>query len=287
MTPAEFSERDGGLSGICGHLLRRAQQVHNALWLDTIGSDPTSPQYAALVAIAATPGLDQRGVAASSSIDTSSTMDVVGRLVRGGWITREVDAADRRRHVLALSPRAIDDLKQLEGGVREVQERLLSPLASPDREEFIELLSTVAGASPAPGALHIPGHLLRRAQQLHTALFAAEFDRQLTGPQFAALQVLAAQPGISQRELSDFAALDKSTAADLVQRLVRRELVVRTRDESDGRLRVLSLAADARGTVVEYGRRVGAVQQRLLAPLGSAQRERFLALLRDVAYAAH
>lgn len=285
MTPAEPSERDGGLGGICGHLLRRAQQVHNALWLDAIGGDPTSPQYAALVAIAATPGLDQRGVAASSSIDTSSTMDVVARLVRGGWITREVDAADRRRHVLALTLRGGDDLKRLEGRVGDVQQRLLSPLAAADREEFVDLLSTIAGANSAPGALHIPGHLLRRAQQLHTALFAAEFDRQLTGPQYAALQVLAAQPQLSQRELSDLAALDKSTAADLVQRLVRRGLVVRARDEHDGRLRVLSLAADARGTVAEYARRVETVQQQLLGPLDSAQRERFLGLLRPLAYA--
>src|SRR5690606_29276750 len=155
--------RDGGLSGICGHLLRRAQQVHNAHWLDVIGGDPTSPQYAALVAIATTPGLDQRGVAASSSIDTSSTMDVVGRLVRGGWVTREVDGTDRRRHVLALSARGIDDLKQLERGVLEVQQRLLGPLPATDREEFLDLLGAVAGTSPAPGALRIPGHLLRRA----------------------------------------------------------------------------------------------------------------------------
>src|SRR5690606_10792970 len=145
--------------------------------------------------------------------------------------TREVDGTDRRRHVLALSARGLDDLKQLEGGVLEVQQRLLGSLAATDREEFLDLLGAVAGTSPAPGALRIPGHLLRRAQQLHTALFAAEFDRQLTGPQFAVLQVLATRPGISQRALSDLAALDKSTAADLVQRLVQRGLVIRSRDE--------------------------------------------------------
>src|SRR5690554_2345148 len=286
MTPAEPSERDGGLSGICGHLLRRAQQVHNAFWLDSIGGDPTSPQYAALVAISATPRLDQRGVAAASSLDKSSTMDVVARLERNGWITRKVDDADRRRQVLALTPRAVTGLEQLEAPVSEVQQRLLSALPAEARDEFVELLSAVAGDSSAPKALNIPGHLLRRAQQRHTALFAAAFDRQLTGPQFAALQVLAAHPGLSQRELSNLAALDKSTTADLVQRLVRRGLVVRSRDDRDARLRVLSLAADAGGTVAAFAERVGAVQQQLLEPLSRPQRERLLGLLRTVAYSS-
>lgn len=278
------------LSRVCGHLLRRAQQVHNALWLEEVGTDPTSPQYAVVAAIAAVPRIDQRQVGELASLDKSSTMDVVARLARRGWITRERDTADWRRDVLTTTPEAARALDRLRAEVQSVQDRLLAPLPVPARTELIDLLRRVAGVGPprpdglAP--LHIPGHLLRRAQQAHTALFAQEFDRELTGPQYATLRVLADRPAISQRELGDQASLDKSTAADIVQRLTTRGWIVRARDAEDGRRRTLSLTPEARTAVDGFAPRVDTVQDRLLAPLDAARRRAFVALLRPVAYAS-
>ncbi|WP_136706106.1 MarR family winged helix-turn-helix transcriptional regulator [Agromyces sp. H66] len=277
------------LGAVCGHLLRRAQQVHNALWLHEVGAAPTSPQYAVLAAIAASPGLDQRQVGELASLDTSSTMDVVARLARRGWIARERDPADGRRDMLTTTDGAAAALDGLRPRVRRVQDRLLEPLPPGAREAFVDLLRRVARAEPAHGAgfspMHIPGHLLRRAQQVHTALFADEFGRELTGPQYAALHVLVEHPAISQRELGDRAGLDRSTAADLVQRLVGRGWILRARDVSDGRRRVLSLTPAARRAADAFAPRVAAVQDRLLEPLDAAERERFLALLVPIAFA--
>lgn len=277
------------LTAVCGHLLRRAQQVHNALWLREVGTDPTSPQYAVLAAITASPGLDQRQVGELASLDTSSTMDVVARLVRRDWITRERDPSDGRRDRLTTTAAAAASLEQLRQRVQRVQELLLEPVPKGSREPFVDLLRRVARVGPPPASgfspLHIPGHLLRRAQQVHTALFAAEFERDLTGPQYAALHVLTGHPAISQRELGDRAALDKSTAADLVQRLVGRGWIQRARDTSDGRQRVLALTPDARDAAAGFAPRVAAVQERLLEPLDEAERERFLELLVPVAFA--
>ncbi|WP_448003149.1 MarR family winged helix-turn-helix transcriptional regulator [Agromyces bauzanensis] len=275
------------LTAVCGHLLRRAQQVHNALWLHEVGAEPTSPQYAVLAAIVASPGLDQRQVGELASLDTSSTMDIVARLARRDWITRQRDRSDGRRDVLTTTAAAAAALEQLRHRVQRVQDRLLEPLPPGARETFLDLLRRVARVEPPRGAgfspLHIPGHLLRRAQQVHTALFALEFDKELTGPQYAALHVLAEHPAISQRELGSRAALDKSTAADLVQRLVERGWIVRERDTSDGRRRVLSLSPAARQAAERLAPRVAAVQERLLEPLDAAERERFLGLLVPIA----
>ena len=65
------------------------------------------------------------------------------------------------------------------------------------------------------------GHLVRRAQQVHTALWTAEFDGDLTGPQYALLSALSRQPSLDQRSAGRRASLDKSTAADVVARLQR------------------------------------------------------------------
>ncbi|GAA3202309.1 MarR family winged helix-turn-helix transcriptional regulator [Microbacterium terregens] len=280
-----------GLSRVCGHLLRLAQQVHNAQWLEEVGSDPTSPQYAVLAAIAASPGADQRHVSDVASLDTSSTMDVVARLAGRGWVTRARSPSDARRDILMPAAGAVDALASLRTKVQRVQERLLAPLPTEARGEFTELLRRTARVDPRGedgtySPLHIPGHLLRRAQQVHTALFAAEFDRELTGPQYAALRVLATHPSISQRELGELAALDKSTAADLVQRLARRGWITREPDAADGRRRVLSLSPAGESAVSGFTPRVALVQERLLEPLTPQDRERFLALLAPVAYIA-
>jgi DNA-binding MarR family transcriptional regulator len=276
------------LASVCGHLLRRAQQVHNAIWFTRVGMDPTSPQYAVLEAITGAPGMDQRRVGEIASLDTSSTMDVVDRLSRRGWIERRRDPADGRRDILDPTAEAMAALIRLRPRVREVQEMLLEPLAEGERARFVQELARVArfdteGSAVSP-VLLIPGHLLRRAQQAHTALFAEEFDRELTGPQYAALQVVGENPGVSQRELGERAALDKSTAADLVRRLGRRGWVVQGIDPHDRRRRTLTLTPDARAACAAFSGRVLGIQDALLEPLDAQERTHFLAALAPIAY---
>ena len=65
-----------------------------------------------------------------------------------------------------------------------------------------------------------PGHLLRRAQQISTALFYDEIGSDLTPVQYAMLNTLAAHPGIDQVSLSGLVAIDTSlsmTEAELAE----------------------------------------------------------------------
>ncbi len=276
------------LVAMCGHLLRRAQQHHTAVWAQEVGEELTGPQYAVLAALEMWPGADQRQVGTLASLDRTSTAEVVRRLEARGWLTRDVDPQDARRDVLALAPDAA--LQRVHQRVRSVQVRLLEPLPSHDRAPFVQDLAVIAriDENSAPprsegSPLRIPGHLLRRAQQVHTDLFAETLGREVTGPQYAAMHVLVEHPDISQVELGDRTALDRSTTADLVARLERRGWLVRERDPKDGRRRVLALTFEGSQVAAAGTPMVLAVQNDLLSPLPTKRRAAFLRRLGVVA----
>ena len=68
------------------------------------------------------------------------------------------------------------------------------------------------------------GHLMRRAQQRHLAVFAGVIP-ELTTMQFAALAKLAEQGALSQNQLGRATAMDAATIKGVVGRLVARRLV--------------------------------------------------------------
>ena len=82
-----------------GHLIRRMQQASLAIFdteMARAGCDLTSVQYAALVAIAAQPGLDQATLASVIAFDRVTTGGVIDRLEAKGDVRREMPSDDRR-----------------------------------------------------------------------------------------------------------------------------------------------------------------------------------------------
>ncbi|MGP3533209.1 MarR family winged helix-turn-helix transcriptional regulator [Microbacterium sp. RD1] len=284
------------LETACGYLIRRTQQVHNVLWAEEFDGRLTSPQYAVLAALAAEPGIDQRRLGELASLDKSSIADVVSRLASRLWIVRERDSHDGRRNVLQLTSAAELAFHQLTPPAQRVQDRLLAPLDEQEAVAFTAGLATIARAHPAPTLppgrtspvleLSAPGHLIRRAQQQHTAIWADLLDRELTGPQCAVLYVVAEEPGVSQKRLGERAALDKSTAADLVQRLVRRGWLTRERMPEDARGRMLTLTPEGLSVVERTATAVRDVQAQLLSPLDEPARAAFVEMLSRVAFAS-
>lgn len=270
--------------------------MHNALWVEEFASELTSPQFGVLSVLAVRPGIDQVQLGELVSLDKSSTADVVARLAGRMWVSRERDPGDARRNVLSLTPAAAIAFRHLAPMSQRVQERVLAHVPEGDRDGFLRSLravarfdrSSVLGRSPsllAPLYIDVPGHLIRRAQRVHTAYWADIFDQELTGPQYAAMHVLAQWPDINQRQLGEAAALDKSTAADIIDRLERRRWVVRHRDPADRRGKLLALSDEAAAVIDDLAPRVADVQDMLLSPLEPEQREGFLRALALVAYA--
>ncbi|HIZ99539.1 MAG TPA: MarR family winged helix-turn-helix transcriptional regulator [Candidatus Janibacter merdipullorum] len=88
-----------------------------------------------------------------------------------------------------------------------------------------------------------PGFVIRRLYQSYTAMWARMIGPQLTGPQFAVLDVLDAYDGSDQASVGHAAALDASTMVDVARRLERRALIVRTRSPIDARRKVVQITA--------------------------------------------
>lgn len=280
-----------------GHLIRRAQQVHNSIWAGELNGDLTSPQYAVLSAVSGKSGVDQQTVGRLASLDKSTTANIVERLERKGWVRRDRDTADGRRNLLTVTPRAKSTLREITAHVETVQDRLLEPLGPNLRRSFVRLLGKVAyqGDVPKPGSdaaddvvilalSTTPGHLLRRAEQVHSVLWSEHVGTLLTPPQYALLACLAWRPAADQTAAGEMASLDKSSTADIVARLRRRGWLVDTRDEADRRRKLIALTERAHDALTEVTPTVRTVQLHLVEPLTTAEQDKVVSLLRRVAY---
>lgn len=144
--------------------------------------------------------------------------------------------------------------------------------------------SPVHNASRDPAAigtlaafLSMPGYLIRRSKQISTGIFAETCkDVGITPIQFAALTILRLRPGIDQTELGEIAALDPSTAGDVIHRLERRGLVQR---QEQGQRRVCELSADGATLLGQVTPLVAAAQRRIFGDLTARERTQLLRLL--------
>jgi DNA-binding MarR family transcriptional regulator len=130
----------------------------------------------------------------------------------------------------------------------------------------------------------MPGHLIRRAQQISTALFAeecAEFD--LTSVQYAALAAIRAHPDVDATRLSQLIAFDRSTIGGVLERLETKGWVLRTASPTDRRIKLLRLTQEGEQLLHQVEPAVRRVQQRLLEPLTQSDRAALLQLLGQLA----
>ncbi len=95
-------------------------------------------------------------------------------------------------------------------------------------------------------AQEVDQHLSIIRQRLREPL-ETEFARGgLTGPQRMVMQVLVQSEGLSLKELSAQVSLAHSTVSGIVDRLQARGMVVRRRDEADGRATVIAPSSEVR-----------------------------------------
>ncbi|GHH63564.1 hypothetical protein GCM10017673_04710 [Streptosporangium violaceochromogenes] len=113
----------------------------------------------------------------------------------------------------------------------------------------------------------MPGFRVRRFHQLHDTIWEKELNGRITAPQFGVLSTLAARPGIHQRVLCSLVALDSSTTADIVNRLVRSGLIHKRRDPGDRRRSLLELTSDGEALVKAAIPAVHEVNRRLTSAL--------------------
>jgi DNA-binding MarR family transcriptional regulator len=126
----------------------------------------------------------------------------------------------------------------------------------------------------------MPGHLIRRSQQIAVALFVEETASfGVTPVQYAALVAIGEQPGIDATRLSQLIAFDRSTIGNVLERLEGRGLVARKSGAQDRRVKLLRLTRRGARLVARIEKAVERAQERILAPLPPAERRLFMALL--------
>jgi DNA-binding MarR family transcriptional regulator len=126
----------------------------------------------------------------------------------------------------------------------------------------------------------MPGHLIRRAHQVSTALFAAEcVGYDLTAVQFAALAAIGANPGVDATRLSTLIAFDRSTIGDVLERLEAKGWIVRRPSSMDKRVKRLSLTTAGAMLVEQVSPCVRTVQEQIMEPLSLEERQALLGLL--------
>ncbi|MFN3521009.1 MAG: MarR family winged helix-turn-helix transcriptional regulator [Phenylobacterium sp.] len=131
-----------------------------------------------------------------------------------------------------------------------------------------------------------PSHLLHRALQLALDVYAEEVGPTgLTQRQYAVLAAVEAREGLTQTDLVRITGIDRSTLADMAQRMIAKGLLVRERSAEDARANAVHLSEQGRLVLAEASPRVAAADARLLRLLSSGKRDGFLSLLRELARA--
>jgi MarR family transcriptional regulator, temperature-dependent positive regulator of motility len=132
-----------------------------------------------------------------------------------------------------------------------------------------------------------PSHLLHRALQLALDIYSEETGPgALTQRQFAVLSAVMAKEGCTQSELVRATGIDRSTLAELVARLIGKDLLGRERSTLDARANTVRLTDAGRAAVQEAAPKVAEADARILALVPGAKRDAFIKTLRDMARAA-
>jgi DNA-binding MarR family transcriptional regulator len=114
-------------------------------------------------------------------------------------------------------------------------------------------------------------HLLHRASQRASEIFAHETrDFDLTARQYAVMTTIAQHEGLSQTSLVRLTGIDRSTLADVVQRLLRRGVIQRERTTRDGRTYAVTLSDEGRSLLQSIKPHARRADKAVLTAFGEA-----------------
>lgn len=134
-----------------------------------------------------------------------------------------------------------------------------------------------------PGGLaNSVGYELKKVQHsLRLSMDAALKELDVTTPQYAALSVLAEEPGISNATLARRSFVTPQTMNQILVRLEAAGLVERRAHPEHGRVLQAYLTGEGERLRQECARRADAVERRMVAGLSEDERLAFLESLRE------
>ena len=136
-----------------GHLIRRAQQLAVAVFMEETAAFGATPvQFAILNALIDDPGEDQVTLSNRVAFDPATLGSVIGRIEAKGWVTRKADPGDKRRKLLWVTPEGEKIALGMKRLVAKAQLRIVGPLNPAERVQLLTLLGKlIAGYENAAG----------------------------------------------------------------------------------------------------------------------------------------
>ena len=130
-----------------GHLIRRAQQLAVAIFMEeTAGFDVTPVQFAILNALMDDPSEDQITLSGRVAFDPATFGSVIGRLEAKGWVRRAADPGDKRRKLLWATDEGAQIALKMKRAVGRAQQRIVSPLEPDEQVQLSVLLGKIVAA---------------------------------------------------------------------------------------------------------------------------------------------
>jgi DNA-binding MarR family transcriptional regulator len=132
-------------------LLERLARVGRRAFEDTLEPGDLRPRHLIALKLLSEQGpASQQALADSLSLDPSNVVGLLNELEERKLITRRRDSADRRRHIVELSPRGKKELCDSYDRLRRIDDDLLRPLSARERATLYDLLVRAVGAKTPP-----------------------------------------------------------------------------------------------------------------------------------------
>lgn len=128
-----------------------------------------------------------------------------------------------------------------------------------------------------------PGHRLRRAHQLIVSKFyEACAGISITPVQFAAMTAIESEGMTDATRLSSLIAFDRSTLGNVLDRMERKKLLIRTSHPTDRRIKLLSLTDQGKLLLEQARPHVEDSQEKFLQILDVKDREVLARILQQI-----
>ncbi len=93
----------------------------------------TAPEWRTMAVLGQSGAMSANNVIAQTTMDKVRVSRAVAKLLKAGYITRESDPEDRRRAILALTPKGAEIYRQIVPLVQEIEAELLEILNATER----------------------------------------------------------------------------------------------------------------------------------------------------------
>jgi len=128
------------------HLLHRAGQWADTIFIEQIAKDLTPRQFAVLECVAAQDDVSQTDIVERTGIDRSTLADLVARMTERGLLQRQRTKTDARRYAIRLSKAGKDLLRRSRPAADAADDKLLSVLPPDQKEALLRSLARLVNS---------------------------------------------------------------------------------------------------------------------------------------------